>query len=37
MLLDLGGTAKNRNFLMSAFTAGQCIDHSRWGYPKFIC
>jgi hypothetical protein len=22
--------------LTSAFTAGQCIDHSRWGYPKFI-
>ena len=22
--------------LTSARTAGQCMDHSRWTYPKFI-
>jgi hypothetical protein len=36
MLFDLGGTAKSRNFLTSARTAGQCMDYSRWTYPKFI-
>jgi hypothetical protein len=36
MLFDLGGTAKSRNFLTSACTAGQCMDHSRSNYPKFI-
>jgi hypothetical protein len=36
VLFDLGGTAKSRNFLMPAFTAGQCIDLSRSAYPKFI-
>jgi hypothetical protein len=36
MIFDLGGTAKSRIFLMSAFTAGQCIDLPPSNYPKFI-
>jgi hypothetical protein len=36
ILFDLGCTAKSRIFLMSAFTAGQCINFSRSNYPKFI-
>ena len=36
MLFDLGGTAKSRILLTSARTAGQYMDHSRWGYPKAI-
>jgi hypothetical protein len=36
MLFDLGGTAKSRNFAHSARTAGQCMNHSRSNYHKFI-
>ena len=36
MLFDLGGTAKAEILLTSARTAGQCMDHSRWTYPKYI-
>jgi hypothetical protein len=36
ILYDLGGTANSRNFISSAPTSGECIDHSRWAPSKFI-
>jgi hypothetical protein len=38
MLFDLQYEARRKAviFVMSVFTAGQCIDHSRSAYSKFI-